>query len=671
MTCVGTQFFYSDSDIKLLSTLNTSNFNSNIENFKGLLTRLDSYTEHFPTKIMEMSEISKTAFGPFKMFSVPNMTITHKQNLQFIFEEIRHIITNCKLDLQAQIDEASESILDTSTGKKFKKFKRAIDKISEIIDSNTTITLRMKREIIEDLRDSLGGLLHLFTGVPGPKEYNHVVVLLNDLSKAVKGEHVTENMITKEIKDSSDILNQVIPLINTYVNRTDMMENEIDVLFDVILDKFKLDRFCLELKGYLDDKIMKEARLIKRIMQNSHLNLPDPYLFPKEKILSILHESNYDFGIEQPFFNEHQISEIYSLQSTMTIAHNEMIYSTMHIPVLDLTYSYSLISFPKFSAEDVHTIDVMSKLAMRPLDLIGCNDKTGDLTLFSSKDVSTCLVWNEIKICKHRHIKLHSGIAIPCSNHLLSRYLAYELSPDKILVKSEVDSELNVVCDSVTTKINVTKHYSIITLPLHCELYGNSFTVGRYKNDLIRTYNISIKAESVPLEKIDFMPTHLEVKNHSLRLGNLTEDFNNIVESNSNVSDLVRQIEADVYDPTIKGTMTKISLTSFVLTCIIIVMIIVFCFAHNEKLACQKCTFIDCTKKKDKKVSPVSDLLGSSNTRHDHHTSNNDQLLLPMRDITNSTMQREQYALDGSDTTSSNDNKDINEIPANITSTII
>ena len=60
-----------------------------------------------------------------------------------------------------------------------------------------------------------------------------------------------------------------------------------------------------------------------------------------------------------------------------------------------------------------------------------------------------------------RTFSLHSGTRIPCLYFQLSRYLAYELSPDKI--KSDVDSEL-VVCDSVTTKINVKKHYHSIVL---------------------------------------------------------------------------------------------------------------------------------------------------------------------------------------------------------------
>ena len=576
------QIFFIDANVKLLSMLNTTYFNKNSNNYYLVLELLSNFKKNFP-KTNHYSTFDKNKNKPydkktdgdlfFPLFHERYFNMTHDFSIQYIFDEIRNLIQDCHDDLKSLSDDASSIFNTTASGHRFKR-----------------------DTIFTDLKDTLGGLVHFFTGIPTAQQYNHQVVLLNDLTRVLKGEQFSINKITNEVVDTSKVLHEIVPLVTNYTEKTDRLKTSVDLLFELQFDHLKIDRFCTKCRSYLDSTIMKEAKIVRRIMNHAVLGLPDPYLFPHEKLVEIMSKGHSQFDTKKPFFyGDEQVSKIYSLNNALTIMHNDVIFSILHVPVLDMTFSYTMLSYPDFDDHDIHTISIISRIAMRPVDTILCNSENGYFSLFSSKNLATCLHWHNLYICHHRHIHMRSG-PLPCSKPKLAKSLAFELGPNIILVKSHKDDIIRKVCDDTSVELKINHTYTKIFLPLHCELFSNHFTVESYKGEEVHFFNTSFKIVPISVDYIDFTPIHDVISNHSIQINNISSDIDEIKDSNQKMNDDMDQLNRDLAFP----KFTTIS--NFTLFGCFVFSMFFACFLGLCSLLSKRFAFIPDPIKRTKKV---------------------------------------------------------------------
>ena len=568
------QLFFYDSHVKVLSTLNLTNLGPNRNNVGTLLNTLTNFKKNFPASNYEVKMQKMSPKGPYVQnldgdllfpltrpnLHLSNINMTHDKMIQNIFTETRNGIDDCVGNIRGKLDEINHDFNTSSSGHRY------------------------KRDIIEDVKDTLGGLVHFITGVPGPAQYSHEMFLLHDMEKAVSGEQISIHTITQAINHTKDIIKQVVPLVTNYTGKVDKLEKKVDLLYEMFFDALKIDRFCDECKSYSYQAIIKQAKIVERIMDKAIMNLPDPYLFPIKKLERIMEQAHSEFDTERPFFVGKEISKVHSLNSALTIMHKDVIYAVLHVPILDMTYSYTMINYPNFHEDDIHTMNTISKIALREIDIFACNSKSNDFTLFSSAELQMCTRWHNIHLCHHRHIRMSSG-PLPCSEPRLSKSVVYELGPNKLLVKADSDDTIRKVCGETSTVVEMNSIYNKVHLPSECELHGDHFTVSKYKNEEMKILNTTFKIVPIAIEHIDFTPFNEKIHNHTIRISQLSKDLIKIIEDNNLMDFAIKNLKDDYKRPNFTTIASKVSLAS-IIAIVILVLVILF-YLYLKMKCCQ------------------------------------------------------------------------------------
>ena len=568
------QLFFYDSHVKVVSTLNLTNLGPNRNNLNILLNTLSNFKKNFPHKNFEIELPKKEAKIPYVQnldgdllfpltrpdLHIPNINITHDILIQNIFTETRNGIDDCVNNVRSKLDEIKNDFNTSSSGHRY------------------------KRDVITDVRDTLGGLVHFFTGVPGPAQYSHEMFLLHDMEKAISGEQISIHSITQAINHTKNIMEQVVPLVTNYTGKVDQLETKVDLLFELFFDSLKINRFCDECKSYNYQAIIKQAKIVERIMDKAIMNLPDPYLFPIKKLEKIMEQAHSEFDTERPFFVGKEISKVHSLNSALTIMHNDVIYAVLHVPILDMTYSYTMINYPNFHEDDIHTMNTISNIALRQVDIFACNSKSNDFTLFSSAELQMCTRWHNIHLCHHRHIRMSSG-PLPCSEPRLSKSVVYELGPNKLLVKADSDDTIRKVCGKQSTVVKMNSVYNKVHLPSECELHGDHFTVSKYRNDEMKILNTSFEIVPIAIQHIDFAPFNEKIHNHTIKISQLSKDLINIIEANNLMDSAIKNLKDDHKRPNFTTIASKVSLAT--ITTIVLLVLISIGYLYLKTKCCQ------------------------------------------------------------------------------------
>ena len=117
-----------------------------------------------------------------------------------------------------------------------------------------------------------------------------------------------------------------------------------------------------------------------------------------------------------PIFSKpHEIEYLYSMSLAATTFEDNVIHSLIAIPLINFESKYSFVE-PILTENEIQTLDKMSKIARRPLDLMTCS-KGHQLKLLSSWKLFQCLKTqnNNVYFCNGRTITYCNHQSDNCS----------------------------------------------------------------------------------------------------------------------------------------------------------------------------------------------------------------------------------------------------------------
>ena len=617
-----TVLYYSNSETKLTSTRHIPNFYRNYEHAKSNLKKFKDMESLFPTD-------NKGDFGQF--FVVNSLKRTYKTRTLVLFKSLRSIISNCHQDLEF-MNEAAYKQVNLTVGSNYagsKRPKRSIEMgktgnnstivinaiaptqlnhtianvSSNITSTNSNHTI-VKRGTDDVLIPVAGKIMHLLTGVMGPEEYSHFTEINKDMVKVIKKQSKIVNRISQEVQDRSHVLDKLIPEIENYTSVTTDIQNEVDFLYELSHVQLEIQDHCQGIRRYIENVVVDEANAIKSINERAMDGHPSPILFPPDVVYPLLNKDD-DYKKEAPIFKtKTEIPEIFSLQTAGTLILHDKIVSVLHIPNVDFTFPYTLISDPNLSDNDLQVINTLSKISLKPIDHILCNNEFKTIAIFSSRDIPSCVKWRELLVCHKRHIK-HDSLHYSCKDIALPGTIAIELSPVDVAIYSQKNQNMSVVCSKSTTKtININSKFSKIYLPINCELIGEGVHVGKYRTNSEVAIDTG-EVKSIPLFINDWTvePLHDKFSNYSSQVEKLISDYkeirktememnNTVIESNVDFNETFQQLEELVYghnvdSPAFRNSISIGSLGAVILG--ILIFQIILCCKNNVIFECCCC----------------------------------------------------------------------------------
>ena len=541
------QLFFSTNDFIIHAKKNVTPFLENENCLKQIVTNLENVSSH-----------------------IPNSNISIK--LSYFLPELANTLQN-------RISQCISSI----ENKRISAKKTFLDAINSV-------------ERIERALDFIGDAIAYVSGVMGPTQMREEKAIIDGINDNLQNEQVEIEVIQNEIETERDVVLKILPEISSIKDHLDDEQIKLKVAFEIIIAFEKVEFLCNE-GNEMADRLSNDANMLKSIHDNGLLNRADPNMFPPKEVLEKISDEVSSSKVESPYFNnEKKISQLYAMQSAVTIIHDDVIHSRMVIPLVDFTNSYNLVNYPDFNEFDTQIVFSLQKIAMKPIDVFGCNDNQRNIRLYSSKDLVSCqkMPKGSTYICSGRNILMKSG-PVPCSNFKLPPEVAIELRPDLILLYSLTKS-VKIICKNHTSNHPIHAKFSKIKLPTNCEIHGEHFSVNKYKeNDETEVSNPSLEIEIVNLPSFDdisFQPIKSTVEANANetqktieKVANLEKDINLLKVEKTKVHTKQQEIDSKINHPGFMSTYTMLAfgLLSSVLTLVIGLLCYCKCKKHWKR----------------------------------------------------------------------------------------
>ena len=556
----GDLFFYSD-EIQIHASKNVSIFQNSTDSVLKILDELENAREKIPTlkqKAMKKNEIRnseevgnlKTLFG----------------NLQ---QSIDAKIATCINEIDSTLYNAKKNFYDVIPKKNLSRNKRA-----------PSIPL-------------FGELWAAIGGNPSPSEWEDQKNLNRDMKIAVNSEKIEVAHIEHVLDDHSKIFNETFESLKNINHDFTFMEESVGSALILLDFNMKIDAVCSNGR-YSANYLLHETEIMQSIRDNALDSKPDRNLFPPQKIKAEIEKYKQTNKKTAPYFsNNFEFSQLYSIRSATTVFHRNVIHSRMNLPLIDQTLRYQFVEFPNLSNEDLETISMLEKIAMKKLNIYACNDQLRSVILFSEQDMRSCkqLPQGSHYLCRGREIHQTSGVN-PCANHKLPKVLALELKQDLILLKTD-EKEIKVECDGSSYKFKVKTTFSKIKLGLNCSLHGEHFRVGKYS----KISKVEMETKPISEAKIYEIPDFKEPKmthfynisnqlgNVSQLLGNQANEIKEVKAAHQETENNVKQVNDDVTEmkhPSHMSIITQV-LFGFIIGIIIACVVIFYIYFRCHK----------------------------------------------------------------------------------------
>ena len=473
-----------NSFLKIHSMRNITNFERNFNQIESFVEKLKESEEGLEIKSFRES-----------------LDIFHKNKTKFSKDFIGQI----QVMYHKNVIQCRKSIEKTKN-KAMNNFRKSVRKF----EKNT----RVKRGI-----PILGELLSEITDQPSPSEWSNEKKIISDLERLVKNEYNETHQLVSEMESQEKTLEKLVPDLRKLSKNLKFSKNQIHLISLIILDNLNFQYACDEGKE-MAKELLNESKTLKQIQRNAMLKRQDVTLFPLKKLVNIeKHRKNSK--ITTPILsNEHEILQLYEMSTAVTIIDQKVIHSLISIPFADFTYEYEYIPYPILNEKDIGILHMLSKLALKPIDIFTCSKTQRNIRLFSSKDLLQCnrTPAGKLYVCLARTSVVPTSHH-SCKNFKLPKSLMIQLTPNLLLIKTDQKS-LTEKCRNVDADIQINSTYSILNVPKNCEIYGENFSISKYGQNEIEieqlTSTIVAKTFEFPENLIYINDTEIELIHQNL-----------------------------------------------------------------------------------------------------------------------------------------------------------
>ncbi len=425
------------------------------------------------------------------LFSENHVKIIAKKSLNPVILAYRSTTNSIITQIaRAQLRSEKNKILLQCTDSASKELLTAYKKIDHIVNRHdrdkrhTPMLSRVKRAI-----NFLGELLSGITGNPSPSDFKHLNELVSDL------ESVTNDEID-DIKNLPDL--QTIDHNSIHFN-FDLI-NKVNTIVSDNTDKIDRDESDIATCDILDnlvENVKDEVEIVLEIESKSTQFLPSRNMFPQKRIEKTISDLSKQDDILKPYFlTGNKLEEFYSLKSTLTTNHDNLILSIAMIPMINPTKTMKLqpMSLEQKTNKHILTIETVAKTR---LTRIATDPDERYFNLISEHDLDKCnKIENKDKyICDHRFIEIRQ-------NQLNSKNpcLAYEIEHNTFVLTCEAKFTKKCTSGETTTHL---ANFSMITLPDSCSLDSDSIYIHKLKHSKA-TIQTSFKILEIPPQLLQY-----------------------------------------------------------------------------------------------------------------------------------------------------------------------
>ena len=407
---------------------------------------------------------------------------------------------------------------------------------------------KVKRSI-----NPLGYMLAWATGMAGPSEWKDQKLALEHLEKAVKNTinetHLLTITFTEEKKFLDDLAAEYEKLLVLEHKNND------DITFYLALEN-RVETMCLKGQA-IANTLLDQSKDLEDIRSNAGKNLPSEVLFPIEKVFLKIQKLKMHDQI--PIFSTmKEIETLFELATCTTVIKNNIIFSTLNVPLLDLNGYNKLefLDYPIFTKEDLNTLRNLQAIALKPLDIFTCANKDKTINILSSRDLEECASsqGKDIFICTGRAISYsQSNFRKTCKS--LTNSVVIQLSENTLLLKS-IDEFIDIKCNKSVSKQIAIPKYSIIHLKSDCQITAVSFSVSKhhrnYKDNLLEEHFKIIPYNDIDIPTIEHVTS---LHNHTNFLNHISNNLSHTLAkvrksdiiTQSNLKDLGVRVKKHAY----------------------------------------------------------------------------------------------------------------------------
>ena len=460
--------------------------------------------------------------------------LANEQHLEKVIEHFSNTVKTFQIKHGHAKDHTTKIMYEWLTSKAemcettlIKKRKLASKLINRALARYSPVNRKFKRSI-----NPLGYMLAWATGMAGPSEWKDQKIALAHLENAVKNNINETHLLTLTFTEEKTFLDN---LASEYEKLLVLEhKNNDEITFYLSLDN-KVESMCLKGQA-LANTLLEQAKDVEDIRSNAGKNLPSEVLFPTIKVFHKIQLLKMKDQV--PIFSTiKELETLFQLATCTTVIKDNIIYSTMHIPLLDLNGSNKLefLDYPIFTKEELKTLRNLQTIALKPLDTFTCAQKDKTINILSSRDLNECASSpnKDIFICTGRSVSYtQNNFLNTCKS--LTESIVIQLSENTLLLKSN-DKFIDIKCDSlVSEQINIT-NYSIIHLKSNCRITAKGFSVSKHHRDF-KDHLLEDHFKIIPYTDID-LPT----LGHVMSIHNNTNFLNHLSNNISHSLDKVRK----------------------------------------------------------------------------------------------------------------------------------
>ena len=369
----------------------------------------------------------------------------------------------------------------------------------------------------------LGYMLAWATGMAGPSEWKDQKIALNHLVNAVKNNINETHLLTITFTEEKNFLDNLAAEYDKLL----VLEhkNNDDITHYLSFDN-RVESMCLQGQA-IANTLLEQAKDLEDIRSNAGKNLPSEVLFPINKVFLKIQALKMQDQI--PIFSTlKEIETLYEMATCTTVIKNNIIYSTLHVPLLDLNGFNKLefLDYPIFTKEDLNTLRNLQTIALKPLDTFTCANKDKTINILSSRDLEECASsqGKDIFICSGRAVSYSQANFLKTCKSLTDS-VVIQLSENTLLLKSN-DKFIELNCNNSNSKQIAIPKYSIIHLKSDCKITAKGFSVSKHHRDF-KDHLLEDNFKIIPYNDID-IPTlgHVtSLHNHTNFLNHLSKNL--------------------------------------------------------------------------------------------------------------------------------------------------
>ena len=512
------KLYFTNSQLKIHGSQDISQFPKNHNNIMSMIKSFENLKNKLrpPIKFTE-DEIAANAHLEFmhhqmQLFKQPDPKITILINKTF---------TN----LERQIDHRS---------KHMKKLVHQATRDFEESVGYKIDSINIHKREIPIIGELVGDIIHDISDIPGPRQFAAAEKKISNLENVIKGEDKEIFSIEKTLHDNAELMNKIIPVLDNFTSNIKSIETLDEILIGSISDEIKINDYALIIEDHINDFHL-EALRVKSIIKMAFQKLPSEHMFPAKQLLPIIENHQHKSGISMPFFSsEKEVHEIFSLPGALTSVRIGKIDTLLTIPILDETYSYDIIPYPRMSEKDTSTISQISTIAFKSVDTFLCNSVNRHLAIFTSADLQSCIGWKGKYVCEFRHIRMN-GNTNPCQNFSLPEVIAIELDRDTVLLRTSQNTSIDIRCHQNTSTIHLKPTFTKIQLHEMCAIYGKQIFIDNYEYKNFTLDTVPFKIIEISEIELYQLPINDDVNDQFITIKKLSNKIRSdikIVEQN-------------------------------------------------------------------------------------------------------------------------------------------